>query len=95
MDEQRLIERLGLRPARWAYFQKRNGPMFVYNTERLYLRDQTNPAHGKFESSVFVQDGKDFIEVPDSRSAHTLRRDAKTRALRLFEHWLATGEIDV
>jgi len=91
------------RTARWAYWQDGRGPMFIYNTERLSLYDKSDPANGKFESCVFVAYGRgsrsgraeSFRELEGSRSAHALRRDAKDRALRLYEHWRETGEIDV
>ncbi len=103
--EQAFLDRLNRqlpRSARWAYWQDGNGPMFVYNTERLHLYDTSDPAHGRFESCVFVPTGPgsrsnkatNWVELEGSRSAHDLRRDAKDRAYRLYLHWRTTGEVD-
>jgi len=91
------------REARWAYWQKGRGPMFVYNTERLHLWNSADPANGQFESCVFVPYGKGsrsgraerWKELPGSRSRHELRRDAKARAWRLYQEWLASGKVEV
>lgn len=96
------VARMFPREARFAYWQKRNGPMFVYNTERLNLRDKDDPSQGTFESAVFVPYGPGsrsgkatrWRELPGSRARHDLRRDAKARAYRLFKTWDETGEID-
>ena len=96
-EMQGLLNRMMPKEARWAYWQDGNGPMFVYNTERLVLRDQSDPANGKFESCVFEPYGpgsrsgkaKTWREQKDSRAAHYLRRDAKARAYRLYQEWKA------
>jgi len=98
----RALARMFPPEARWAYFQKRNGPMFVYNTERIHERYPT-AAEGKFESAVFMPVGKGsrsgkatrFEVLEASRSLHELRRDAKARALRLYEEWEQTGKVVV
>jgi hypothetical protein len=97
------LERMHGRTARWAYWQKSNGPMFVYNTERLHLRDESDPAHGQFESCVFIPVGpgsrsgkaKEWKELKNSRSAHVLRKDAKSRAYRLYKGWLENGKVEL
>jgi len=82
---------IGLRPPpapRFRYFQKRNGPMFSWTTERF---------EGLFASMVHVPVGagsrsdkaEEWELVEESIKAHTLRKDAKARALRLFEAWKA------
>jgi hypothetical protein len=89
------------RQARWAYWQKGSGPMFVYNTERIHS-PYSGAAEGKFESLVAVPVGKGsrsgkaerWQVLDDSRSLHDLRKDAKARAYRLYQHWLETGEVD-
>lgn len=88
------------REARWSYWQDGAGPMFVYNTEPIHTR-YGSPADGQYESAVFVPYGPGsrsgratrFRELEDSRSAHVLRRDAKARALRLYQAWKATGKV--
>ena len=84
------------REARWAYWQKNGGPMFVYNTERINSRYADPVADGKFESAVFEpygpgsRSGKatNWRKVDDLSSFHALRRDAKARAYRLYREWL-------
>ena len=96
------ISRLLPREARWAYWQQNGGPMFVYNTERVKTQ-YGSPVDGQFESCVFVpygpgsKSGKamNWKELEGSRSAHVLRRDAKARAWRLYQGWLATGKVEV
>jgi hypothetical protein len=91
------------REARWSYFQDGAGPMFIWNTERLNLRDKTDPANGMFESGVAVPYGPgsrsnratSWKILSESRSMHTLRKDAKMRAFRLYLHWQKTGKVDV
>lgn len=88
-DEGRLI---GLRddepPPRFRYFQSANGPMFSWTTEKvegLYASFVHVPVgHGSRSGSA-----EEWELVEDSISAHALRRDAKARALRLFEAWKA------
>jgi len=94
-DVARRIAELMPREARWAYFQRGRGPMFVYNTERINERFPTR-ANGMFESAIFEPIGKGsrsgkavaWKVRADSRSLHTLRRDAKARAYRLYREWL-------
>lgn len=72
-------------PPRFRYFQKRNGPMFSWTTERM---------DGYYGSFVHVPDAKGewWTIDEDSISAHKLRKDAKARALRLFRAWEAGEE---
>ena len=73
---------------RFRYFQKRNGPMFSWTTEKV---------EGLYVSFVHVPVGPGsragkadtFGLVEDSITGHALRKDAKARALRLYETWLA------
>jgi hypothetical protein len=91
------------REARWAYFQDGAGPMFIWNTERLRMRDPDAPGNGMFESGVAVPYGpgsrsnkaKTWKILSESRSFHSLRRDAKMRAFHLYVHWQETGKVDV
>jgi hypothetical protein len=86
------------REARWAYWQDKNGPMFVYNTERIHTYDPNDKANGKFESAVFEPYGPGsrsgkatrWRVKDDSRSLHDLRKDAKARAYRLYCEWRET-----
>jgi hypothetical protein len=83
------------REARWAYWQDKGGPMFVYNTERIHTVDPDDPANGKFESGVFEPYGPGsrsgkatrWRKVEAESSLHSLRRDAKARAFRLYQEW--------
>lgn len=92
---QAYMDRLMPREARSAYWQDGNGPLFVYNTERIHTRDPEDPANGKFESAVFVPYGPGsrtgkatrFKVDESSRSLHDLRKDAKARAFRLYQEW--------
>jgi hypothetical protein len=91
------------REARWAYWQKNGGPMFVYNTERISTEYPDDPANGRFESAVFVPYGpgsrsgkaQRWRVLDESRSLHDLRKDAKARAYRLYQTWRETGRVDV
>ena len=91
------IRRLMPQEARSRYFQKQNGPMFMWTVEPFYLHDQTDKAHGKYESVVYrpvgpgSRSGKAKAWKRDESTAtlHVLRKDAKARALRLYEEWLA------
>jgi hypothetical protein len=92
------LQRLLPREARSAYFQRDKGdPFFIYNTERIHTRDPNDVADGKFESAMFVPFGPGsrsgkatkWKVDPESRSLHTLRKDAKARALRLYDEWCA------
>jgi hypothetical protein len=81
------------RAPRYRYFGKAGGPMFFWTTERY---DDDAPQHaGQYVSGIYKAVG------PGSRSGkakrweldqatvggHTLRKDAKARALRLYrEH---------
>lgn len=88
------------REARFAYWQKDNGPMFVYNTERINTRNPDDRANGCFESAVFEPYGPGsrtgkatrWRKKKDSSSLHDLRRDAKARAYRLYREWLESRE---
>ena len=80
-------DRLGLaRPPRFRYFQKRNGPMFCWTTERF---------EDRYASMVMVPTGRgsrsgkaeEWELDKTSLSSHALRTDAKARALRLFREW--------
>ena len=104
--EARIQERLRSllpREARWSYWQDDRGPMFVYNTEPLRLRDETDRANGQYESCVYVPYGPGsrsgkatrWKVLARSRSLHVLRRDAKARAYRLYQTWRETGTLDV
>lgn len=72
---------------RFRYFQKHKGPMFSWTTEKV---------EGAYGSFVHIPVGKgsrsgkaeEWQLVEDSISAHDLRKDAKARALRLYEAWL-------
>jgi hypothetical protein len=72
---------------RFRYFQKRNGPMFSWTTEQV---------EGRYVSFVHVPVGagsrsgkaREWQMVDDSIAAHHLRKDAKARALRLYNAWL-------
>jgi hypothetical protein len=98
----RISFRLG-REARWSYFQDGAGPMFIWNTERLHMKNETDPGHGMFESGVAVPYGPgsrsnkatNWKILSESRCFHSLRKDAKTRALRLYVHWQRTGKVEV
>lgn len=68
------------RPPRFRYFQKRNGPMFSWTTEKF---------QGRYASFVHVPEGQDWFWLDeDSISSHKLRKDAKARALKLYNAWL-------
>lgn len=82
------------REARWRYFQRGNGPMFVWTVEPFNLR-YGGTGQGKYESVVYKQFGpgsrkgtaKQWKRDEKTASLHVLRKDAKARALRLFEEW--------
>jgi hypothetical protein len=84
------------REARWAYWQTKDGRMFVYNTERLHTLNPNDPGNGKFESAVYVpygpgsRSGKatQWRKLEGESSLHDLRKDAKARAYRLYQEWL-------
>lgn len=96
------LRRLMPREARWSYWQKGSGPMFVYNTERIHTRDPSDPGDGRFESCVYEPYGPGSRSgkatrwrVRDgSRSLHDLRRDAKARAYRMYQAWLESGTLE-
>lgn len=81
--------------ARSNYFQTGGGPMFVWSVEPFNLYDHDDVAQGKYESVVYRPYGKGarsgkatrFKRDEASASLHVLRRDAKARALRLFNEW--------
>lgn len=86
---------IGLRlpPApRFRYFQKGNGPMFSWTVERFDDGDLA-----LYASFVHVPVGpgsrsgkaQEWRMVEESISGHELRKDAKARALSLYEAWLA------
>lgn len=84
--------------ARYRYFQRGRGPMFVWTVEPFHLYDDGDVAHGKYESLVMIpfgpgsKSGKATRWKLDEESSqlHVLRKDAKARALRLFKEWEAT-----
>lgn len=100
---QERLRQLLPREARFAYWQRGRGPMFVYNTERLNTYDPNDPGNGRFESAVFVPYGPGsrtgkatrWKVLDGSRSLHDLRRDAKDRAWRLYQVWLETGKVEL
>lgn len=103
MDEstkQRIAARItALMPkeARSNYFQRGRGPMFVWTVEPFHLYNPNDVAQGRYESVVYVPVGKGsrsgkasaWKRDNSTASLHDLRKDAKARALRLFEEWLA------
>ncbi len=84
------------REARYRYFQKGNGPMFVWTVEPFNTAFGDAVADGKYESVVYrpvgrgsrTGDGSQFKRDEKTASLHVLRRDAKTRALGLYTEWL-------
>ena len=67
-------------PPRFRYFQKKNGPMFSWTTEKV---------EDRYASFVHVPvSDVEWQLDDDSISAHKLRKDAKARALRLYRAWL-------
>jgi hypothetical protein len=67
-------------PPRFRYFQKGDGPMFSWTVEKI---------EGRYGSFVHVKGKGDWWSLDDdSISAHHLRKDAKARALRLYNAWL-------
>lgn len=94
------LRRMYGREARWTYWQQGNGPMFVYTTEPYNLRyGKDDVAQGKYESVVYMPygpgsrsgKGRRWKAMPESRSYHALRRDAKARAWKLYQAW-KTGD---
>ncbi len=88
IDLDKLAERFAevehlLRPGtdvRWAYFQLGDGPMFCWNTERL--------PDGSWESFVYEPDSDGGWTLAEgSVTSHRLRREAKARAVGLFQGW--------
>jgi len=99
-ETRRMIERLVFpETARWRYFQTGAGPMFFWNTEPIRTR-YGGAADGKYDSGVVVPYGPGsksgtasrWKVDPESVFAHVLRRDAKARALRLFNEWKETQQ---
>lgn len=97
------ISRLMPKEARWRYFQKANGPMFVWTVEPYNLVNPDQLAQGRYESVVYLPRGKGsrsgkatrWEMAEGSRSLHDLRKDAKARALRLYQAWQETGKVEV
>lgn len=91
-----LIARHLPREARWRYFQRHGGPLFVWTVESFKLPDPDDSANGKYESVVYRPRGRGsrsgnaqkWERDESTASLHALRKDAKARALRLFEEWL-------
>jgi hypothetical protein len=89
------------REARWRYFQKGSGPMFVWTTESFNLR-YGGKEQGKYESVVYRPYGPGSRKGQAQRwkrdeataSLHVLRKDAKGRAWRLYGQWLETGRVE-
>ena len=86
-DDGRLVGiRLPAMP-RFRYFQKRNGPMFSWTVEKV---------EGRYASFVHIPVGsgsrsgkaENWELVEESIRDHALRKDAKARALRLYQAWL-------
>ncbi len=95
MDVDVYFARLMPQEARSNYFQAADGTMFVWTVEPYNLRWPDQVAQGKYESVVYRPYGPGSRSGKASRwkrddgsaSLHVLRRDAKARALRLFnEH---------
>ena len=88
------LARLMPQEARWNYFQKGNGPMFVWTVEPFRTMYGSS-ADGKYESVVYRPIGpgsrsgkaRRWERDETSASLHALRKDAKARALRLFREW--------
>jgi hypothetical protein len=87
--------------ARWRYFQRGRGPMFVWWTvEPFRRRYGDSKADGKYESVVYVPYGRgsrsgraeNWRRDESTATLHALRKDAKARALRLYQAWLAEQE---
>ncbi len=89
------MDRLMPQEARWRYFQKGHGPMFVWTVEPFHTRYGSN-ADGKYESVVYVPYGpgsrsgkaERWKRDENTASLHVLRKDAKARALRLYNEWM-------
>lgn len=89
------LDRMMPQEARWRYFQKKNGPMFVWTVEPFKTRYGDPKADGKYESVVYVpygpgsRSGKATKWRRDESTAtlHVLRKDAKARALKLYREW--------
>jgi len=89
------LDRIMGQQARWRYFQKGRGPMFIWTVEPFKTRFGDAKADGKYESVVYVPYGKgsrsgraeNWKRDDESASLHQLRRDAKARALRLYREW--------
>lgn len=82
--------------ARSRYYQKKNGPMFFWTTQPFNLYDKTDIAQGKYESVVYRPVGKgaksgkaqNWKRDESTSKLHTLRKDAKARAYRMYCEWL-------
>lgn len=93
----RAMARIMGRAPRIRYFQKGNGPMFFWAVEK-YDDDANTRFRGRYVSGVYQPRGRGSRsnkatswEVDDSTlSGSSLRREAKARALRLYNEWRAT-----
>lgn len=84
------LQRMRPRAPRFRYFQKRNGPMFSWTTEKFegyYASFVHNPVGPGARSGK----AREWVMDDDSISAHKLRKDAKARALRLYQEWLESS----
>jgi len=94
------LHRLMPQEARWRYFQRGRGPMFVWTVEPFSTRYGDSKADGKYESVVYVPYGRgsrsgradNWRRDESTATLHALRKDAKARALRLYREWLAAQE---
>lgn len=94
-DFRAYLDRMMPQEARWRYFQKKRGPMFVWTVEPFRTRYGDPKADGKYESVVYVprgpgsRSGKATKWERDESTAtlHALRKDAKARALKLYLEW--------
>lgn len=86
------------RAPRYRYFQHQGGAMFGWYVEAPTDMEGQQIEHaGRYCSFVYVPVGKGsrsgkattFKYVPDSEGWHVLRKDAKARALRLYEAYKA------
>lgn len=89
------LDRMMPKTARWCYFQKGRGPMFVWTVEPFNTRYGDARADGKYESVVYVPygpgsrsgKGENWKRDESTTMLHTLRKDAKARALKLYREW--------
>jgi hypothetical protein len=81
-----LLQRMNIPAPRTRWFQRGRGPMFFWTTEpeafgTRYLSGVCKPV-GK---GVRSGNAEEWELDPDSISRHRLRKDAKARALRLYQ----------